>query len=52
MIFYVTGKCKNKDVVEEYVINCLKHLKLHRMTSKSVIIEFKSKVEGDALSFL
>ena len=51
MIFYVTGKCKNKDVVEQYIINCLRHLKLHRMTSKTVIIEFKSKVEGDAQGY-
>lgn len=51
MIFYVTGKCKNKEVVEQYIINCLKYLNLHRMTSKSVIINFKNSVEGDAQGY-
>ena len=51
MIFFVKGKVKNRDVVEEYVINCLKYLNLHRMTSKTVIIDFKSNLDGDAQGY-
>jgi predicted metallopeptidase len=51
MIFFVKGKVKNRDVVEEYVINCLRYLNLHRMTSKTVIIDFKSNLDGDAQGY-
>jgi len=51
MIFFVKGKVKNRDVVEEYVINCLKYLNLHRMTSKTVIVDFKSNLDGDAQGY-
>lgn len=49
MNFDIRGKHKNPVVVREYVIACLKHLKLDRLSSKVLIIKFVTSLEDEIL---
>lgn len=40
MNFDIRGKHKNPDVVREYVISCIRYLKLDRLSTKVLIIKF------------
>lgn len=52
MIYEIRGKHKNKAVVDIYVRNLIKALKLHRLTKKHLVIDFKTSLdEGSALGF-
>ena len=49
--YSINGRCKNEDVVDIYICNLLKSLKIHRLSTKNIDIEFKNKLEGDAQGF-
>jgi len=51
MEYFVIGKCKNLEVVEQYIANCMKHLNIHRLRSKSVVIKFKNNLHDDAQGY-
>ena len=45
MIFYIKGKHKFGNVVDVYVTNMLKHLKLHKLSNNLVVVEFVESLE-------
>jgi hypothetical protein len=45
MIFYINGKHKFGNVVDVYVTNMLKYLKLHKLTNNLLVIEFVETLE-------
>ena len=47
MIFILEGRVKNKEAVDVYVQNLLKHLKLHRRRSSELSIKFSTKLPQD-----
>ena len=49
--YSINGRCKNQDAVDIYVCNLLKALKIHRLSTKNIEIEFKNRLEGDAQGF-
>ena len=49
--YEVIGRCRNEDAVNIYICNLLKALKIHRLSSKAIDIEFKNRLEGDAQGF-
>ena len=49
--YSINGRCRNEDVVDVYICNLLKSLKIHRLSTKNIDIEFKNKLEGDAQGF-
>ena len=49
--YSISGRCRNEDAVNIYVCNLLKALKLDRLSTKNIDIEFKSKLEGESQGF-
>jgi hypothetical protein len=50
MVYYIEGRHKFDKVVDVYVSNLLKHLKLHRLSKNTLTIKFvESLHEGGAL---
>tara|TARA_A200000159_G_scaffold23543_1_gene20569 strand:- start:127 stop:567 length:441 start_codon:yes stop_codon:yes gene_type:complete len=49
--YSILGRCKNEDAVNIYICNLLKALKIHRLSSKNIEIEFKNRLESDAQGF-
>jgi hypothetical protein len=49
MEYYILGRHKNKLVVDHYVAMVIKALKLHRLTKRSIIIDFKTSLDDEAL---
>lgn len=47
-MYLIEGRPKNRAIVELYVRNIMKELKIHRFTRKIVNIEFKRKLDNDA----
>ena len=45
MIFYINGKHKFGNVVDIYVTNMLKHLKLHKLSNNLLVIEFVESID-------
>ena len=46
MFFILEGRVKNKEVVDIYIQNLLKHLKLDRRRSSELSIKFATKLPG------
>lgn len=49
--YSISGRCRNEKVVDIYVCNLLKALKINRLSSKNIDIEFKGKLDGSAQGF-
>ena len=49
--YSVSGKYKNQEAVHIYICNIFKALKIDRLSTKNVDIEFTSKLDEDALGF-
>ena len=49
MEYYILGRHKNKLVVDHYVAMVIKALKLHRLWKRSIIIDFKTSLDDEAL---
>ena len=49
MEFFIVGRHKNNKVVDQYVSNMLVNLKLHRLKSRSVVIQFQTTLEGECM---
>lgn len=49
--YSISGRCRNESVVDIYVCNLLKALKINRLSTKNIDIEFKNSLEGDAQGF-
>jgi len=49
MIYEIKGRHKYREVVEEYLDNLLKCLKLHRLTKNSLVIEFIEILEDGTI---
>jgi hypothetical protein len=50
MVYHIKGRHKFGDVVDVYVCNHLKHLKLHRLSKNSLVIKFVGSLhEGTVL---
>ena len=49
--YSISGRCRNEDAVNIYICNLLKALKIHRLSTKSIDIEFKRKLEGESQGF-
>jgi hypothetical protein len=48
MSYYIKGRHKHSTVVDVYVRNLIKHLKLHRLTKTSLTIEFVELLDEGA----
>ena len=52
MLYLIRGQHRNKVVVDRYVCNLIKALKLHRLSKKFLVIDFKTSLEeGSVLGF-
>ena len=49
MEYFILGRHKNKLVVDVYVTRIIKSLKLHRLSKRSIIIDFKTSLDDEAL---
>lgn len=49
MIYYIKGQVKNKAVVEEYIINLIKHYRMHTRKSGSITVKFSKNLGGNYL---
>jgi hypothetical protein len=49
MIYYIKGHVKNKAVVEQYVVNLIKHYRIHTRKSGSITIKFTKNLGGNYL---
>jgi hypothetical protein len=49
--YSVSGKYKNQEAVHIYICNIFKALKIDRLSTKSIDIEFTSKLDGESLGF-
>jgi hypothetical protein len=49
--YNINGRCRNQEAVHIYVCNIFKALKIHRLSTKNIDIEFKGKLEDDAQGF-
>lgn len=49
--YEVIGRCRNEDVVNIYICNIFKALKIHRLSTKSIEVEFTNKLEGESQGF-
>ena len=49
--YELIGRCKNEEAVNIYICNILKALKIHRLSSKNLEIEFTSRLEGESQGF-
>ena len=49
--YSISGRCRNEKVVDIYVCNLLKALKINRLSTKNIDIEFKGKLDGSAQGF-
>ena len=47
-MYFIEGRHAKKDIVELYVINLLKKLKIHRFTAKCILIQFKTELDNGA----
>lgn len=48
MIIDIKGRIKNKKIVEQYIENLCIELKINRLWSKVVLVEFKTKLDEEA----
>ena len=51
-MYFIEGRHAKKDIVELYVINLLKKLKIHRFTAKCILIQFKTELDKRDQTFL
>ena len=49
--YSISGRCRNEDAVNIYICNLLKALKIHRLSAKSIDIEFKGKLEDESQGY-
>lgn len=49
MIFYIKGKHRHGEVVDVYVTNMLKYLKLHKLADNLVVVKFVKSLDRGAL---
>jgi len=49
--YSVSGKYKNQEAVHIYICNIFKALKIDRLSTKNIDIEFTSRLDGESLGF-
>jgi len=49
--YNISGRCKNEEAVHIYICNIFRALKIHRLSTKNIEVEFTSKLEGESQGF-
>jgi len=49
--YNISGRIRNEEAVHIYICNILKALKIHRLSTKYVDVEFTNKLEGNSQGF-